>query len=259
MTTVLGEAMVLLACGAISSSVLGAEAPHGARTPPDVQRLVRRFDELYESSGTVARAEIAITKGSTTRTLRLKTWSKGRDKALILVEAPPRDAGTATLKIGNNLWNYLPKIARTIRVPPSMMLSSWMGSDLTNDDLARESSYEHDYESEVVGESGDPPGWLVVSRAKPGIVGLWSRVEVVFSFDELLPVEVRFFDRRDRLARTMRFDDVRTMGGRRVPVHITVIPATEAGRRTELRYLEVTFDVEVPDETFSLSELERRR
>ena len=87
-----------------------------------------------------------------------------------------RDAGTATLKVDNNLWNYLPKIARTIRVPTSMMMGSWMGTDLTNDDLVRESSYEEDYISELVGPSADPPGWLVRLQARPDLVGLWARL-----------------------------------------------------------------------------------
>ncbi|MCK4512399.1 outer membrane lipoprotein-sorting protein, partial [bacterium] len=123
---------------------------------PDVDRLLRHYDDLYDSSGTIARVEISIVTPKKTRTLGLRLWGKGDDKALIVIDAPPRDAGTATLKVGKNLWNYLPKISRTIRVPPSMMMGSWMGSDLTNDDLVRDSSYEDDYESEVVGRSEDP-------------------------------------------------------------------------------------------------------
>ena len=107
---------------------------------PDVDRLLRSYDDLYDSTGTIARVEISIITPKKTRTLRLRLWGKGEDKALIVIDAPPRDAGTATLKVGKNLWNYLPKISRTIRVPPSMMMGSWMGSDLTNDDLVRDSS-----------------------------------------------------------------------------------------------------------------------
>ncbi len=224
---------------------------------PDVDRLLRSYDDLYDSTGTIARVEISIITPKKTRTLRLRLWGKGEDKALIVIDAPPRDAGTATLKVGKNLWNYLPKISRTIRVPPSMMMGSWMGSDLTNDDLVRDSSYEDDYESEVVGRSEDPPGWKVRMNARPDAVGLWNSVEMVFAYDDWLPVMAQFFDRKDRLSRTMRFEDVKVLGGRRIPTLITIVPEREEGRRTEFRYLDVEFDVELSDDMFSLSRLER--
>jgi outer membrane lipoprotein-sorting protein len=226
---------------------------------PDVSRLLRQFDEMYESSGTTAQVEITIVKPKKTRILRLRMWGKGEDKALMVIEAPARDAGMATLKVGKNLWNYLPKISRTIRVPPSMMMGSWMGSDLTNDDIVRESSYEEDYTSELVGHSTDPPGWKVRLHARPDIVGLWDRVEVVFSYKDELPVQSQYFDRKGRLSRTMRMGEVKDIGGRRIPMLLTIVPEREEGRRTELRYLRVEFDVEVDDGMFSLSQLERRR
>lgn len=255
---------VLLLSGAPTTA--GAQAPteaqpRAAERPtdgsPDVAHLLRRFDDMYESSGTFSRIEIAIMTPRKTRTLRLRAWTKGEDRAVIVIDAPPRDAGTATLKVGNNLWNYLPKISRTIRVPPSMMMGSWMGSDLTNDDIVRDSSYEEDYESELVGRSEDPPGWKVRLDALPDAVGLWNRVEVVFSFDDELPVMAQFFDRKDRLSRTMRFADVKDIGGRRVPTFMTIVPEREEGRRTEFRYLHVEFGVELEDDMFSLSRLER--
>ncbi|MFH1689953.1 MAG: outer membrane lipoprotein-sorting protein [Candidatus Eisenbacteria bacterium] len=224
---------------------------------PDADSLLRSYDDLYNSSGTTARVEISIVTPKKTRTLELRFWAKGEDKALMVVDAPPRDAGTATLKVDRNLWNYLPKISRTIRVPASMMMGSWMGSDLTNDDIVRDSSFEDDYESEVVGRTDDPPGWKVRMKARPEAVGLWNSVEMVFADDGGLPVMAQFFDRKDRLSRTMRFGEVKVLGGRRVPTLITIVPEREEGRRTEFRYLDVEFDVELSDDTFSLSSLER--
>lgn len=225
---------------------------------PDADGLLRAYDDLYDSSGTTARVEISIVTPKKTRTLELRFWAKGEDKALMVVDAPTRDAGTATLKVEKNLWNYLPKISRTIRVPPSMMMGSWMGSDLTNDDIVRDSSYEEDYESEVVARTEDPPGWKVRLTARPDAVGLWNSVEMVFADDGGLPVMAQFFDRKDRLSRTMRFGDVKVLGGRRVPTLITIVPEREEeGRMTEFRYLDVQFNVQLSDDTFSLSNLER--
>jgi outer membrane lipoprotein-sorting protein len=231
----------------------GAEA---RQQPPDVAALLARIDDLYRSRSSIARIDILVTSPRTTRSLRLKAWSRGEEEALVIIEAPPREEGIATLRVGENLWNYLPRIARTIRVPPSMMLGSWMGTDFTNDDLVKESSLRKDFASRLGARSTAPPGWWIVLEVKPGVVGRWSKIELLVS-DELLPVEERHFDRRNRLARTMTFDEIKTLGGRRLPTHLTLVPTDVQGQRTEMRYLELRFDVTLPDDTFSLARLER--
>ncbi len=237
----------------------GEDAVDPAAEAPDVTALLRRFDELYESSGTTAHMQIETIRPDKTRSMRLRSWTKGDDKALIVIDSPPRDAGTATLRVGQNLWNYLPKIARTIRVPPSMMMGSWMGTDLTNDDLVRESSFEKDYASELIGRSDDPPGWLVRLTARPDAIGLWSRIDIVFDDEYQLPVQLHYYDRKGRLSRTMLLEDVRVMGRRPVPMRLTVIPERDEGQRTVMQYIGIGFDVDVDESMFSLTELERRR
>lgn len=226
--------------------------------PPDVDALLARLDDLYRSKSSIARLELLVTSPRTTRSLRLKAWTRGEDEALIVIEAPPREEGTATLRVRDNLWNYLPRIARTIRVPPSAMLGSWMGTDFTNDDLVKESSLRKDFSARVDRRSDAPPGWWLVLDVKPGIVGRWARIETLVGDDDL-PIEERHFDRRGRLARTMTFDEVKPLGGRRLPVHLTLVPTDTPGQRTEMRYLELQLDVPIPDDTFSLSRLEQKR
>jgi outer membrane lipoprotein-sorting protein len=228
------------------------------RTPPDVEALLQHLDDLYRSRSSIARIQIDVTSRRGTRSMRLKAWTRGEEEVLVVIEAPPREAGTATLRVGNNLWNYLPKIARTIRVPPAAMLGSWMGTDFTNDDLVKESSLRKDFAARVDRRSESPQGWWLALDVKPGVVGRWARIELLVS-DDRLPVEERHFDRKGRLARTMRFDEVATLGGRRLPAHLALIPADNVEQRTDMRYLELAFDMALPDETFSLSRLERGR
>src|SRR5512143_652245 len=146
-----------------------------AEPPPDVDRLLDRLDDLYRSKSSIARIEIVVTTPRTTRSMRLKAWTRGEEEALVVIEAPPREAGAATLRVGENLWNYLPRIARTIRVPPSMMLGSWMGTDFTNDDLVKESSLRKDFTATVDRRSSSPPGWWIALSVKPDVVGRWAR------------------------------------------------------------------------------------
>jgi hypothetical protein len=229
-----------------------------APVPPDVEALLAHLDDLYRSKSSIARIEIQVVRPRATRTLRLQAWTRGEEEALVVIEAPAREAGTATLRVRDNLWNYLPRIARTIRVPPSMMLGSWMGTDFTNDDLVKESSLRKDFVARVDRRSESPPGWWLVLDVRPGVVGRWARIELLVS-DESLPVEERHFDRKGRLARTMRFDAVEVLGGRRLPSRIVLLPADSESESTAMRYLELRFDVPLADDVFSLSRLEQVR
>jgi len=225
----------------------------------DLDAVVEYFEDLYRSEQSISTAELTVTKPRRKRTFRMKVWTKGEEKALIVILSPAREKGTASLKVEKNLWNYLPRIKRTIRIPPSMMLASWMGSDFTNDDLVRESSYSDDYIYELVGRSDDPPGWLIKFNAKPDVVGLWKGLELVVSKDGRIPRLARYYDRKNRLARTLYWEDVKVFDGRRIPSRIALIPEDKKGHKTEMLYLDIDFDVEVPDSTFSLSALERKR
>ena len=245
--------LVVMALAAAAVAIAAAQP-----RPPDVQELLARLDDLYRSKSSIARIEMQVIGARATRSLRVKAWTRGDQESLFVIEAPPREEGTATLRVGSNLWNYLPRIARTIRVPPSMMLGSWMGTDFTNDDLVKESSLVNDFTSRIDRRSETPPGWWIRLEVKPGVVGRWARIDVLVS-DDLLPVEERHFDRKGRLARTITFDEITTLGRRRLPAHLTLVPADTPGQRTEMRYLDLQLDAPIPDETFSLSRLERSR
>jgi len=225
----------------------------------DIEAVVKHFEDLYRSDSSISIVDLTVTRPRRTRTMTMKVWTRGRDKALIVIQEPARVAGTATLKVEANLWNYLPRIKRTIRIPPSMMLASWMGTDFTNDDLVRESSYIDDYAYRLAGRSDDPAGWMVRFEAKPELVGLWSRIELILSEDGTIPLQARYYDRRERLSRTMRWDEVRVFDSRRIPARLTLEPEDEVGHKTEMHYRTIRFDVDVPEATFSLSFLERQR
>jgi len=256
----------LALCGLLSVLPVFAQAPRAqaprAQAPApalDVNAALRRFDDLYRSTSSVARLEMTVYTERRTRSVRMKASTRGDKKALVVIEDPARDKGTATLRVDDNLWNYLPRIARTIRVPPSAMLSSWMGSDFTNDDLVHSSSYAKDFDGALLGAAPEGDGKLVRLDAKAGVVGLWKRIDVVFDDDLTLPLRAEYFDQRLRHSRSMVFDDVRVFDGHRVPARMTLTPLDKPGHKTVLQYLEIKFDADVPEAAFSLSELERAR
>jgi outer membrane lipoprotein-sorting protein len=257
--SLLGAGLALGQAGTVDANDLPQEHPFVKDGKVDVEAVVKYFEDLYRSDSSISVAKLTVTKPRRERTLEMKIWTRGEERALVVIESPAREKGTATLKVDKNLWNYLPRIKRTIRIPPSMMLASWMGSDFTNDDLVKESSYSKDYEYKLVGRSEDPNGWLVRFTAKPDIVGLWNRFDLVLSDDARIPLKAEYYDRKDRLSRTMRWYDVKVFDGKRIPARMTLIPSDKEGHKTEMVYLDIRFNVEVPESTFSLANLEQRR
>ena len=220
---------------------------------------MKHFEDMYRSTSSISEVQLKITRPRSERTLEMKVWTKGEEKALIVIQSPAREKDTATLKVDKNLWNYLPRINRTIRIPPSLMMSSWMGSDFTNDDLVRESSFSKDYTYKLAGHSDDPPGWQIDLIARPDVVGLWNKFELIVSEDGRIPVQAKYYDRKDRLARTIYWSQVKDFGGHVVPSKMELIPEDEKNKKTEMIYSDIQFDVTVPDDMFSLSQLERKR
>ena len=127
------------------------------------------------------------------------------------------------------------------------------------DDLVKESSYQNDFTYSLKGRSVDPPGWRIEFKAKPEMVGLWERIELVVSEDGKIPLLEEFYDRKNRLSRVMVFDQIVEFDGRRMPSRLTVTPTRETGKWTEVKYLDIDFNIDVPENTFSLSRLERKR
>ncbi len=238
-------------------SLLLVASPALAEEEPTVEELLRATDDITRGESSRARVEMHVRTARYERTLRMEAWAEGTEKTLIRILSPARDAGTATLKVGDNIWNYLPRVDRTMRLPAGMMAGSWMGSHFTNDDLVQETRYSEDYDAELTARPADDPdgNFVVTLTPKAEAPVVWGQVVVRVRPDRL-PVDVRYFDERGNLARTMTFDDYREFDGRRAPSTLTLVPDVE-GEFTRLTYLELEFDVDIPPGTFTLEALRR--
>lgn len=237
---------------------LGPARPSGA-SALDARAIVDRVDRLLRGESSEGELTMSVVTRRWTRTLTMKIWSEGTDKALIKVTAPAKEAGTATLKSGEDIWNYLPKIDRTIRIPTSMMMASWMGSHFTNDDLVKESRLIRDYDIEV-GFDGERAGvrvWELILTPRPEAAVVWGKVVIEVRQDDLMPTWIRYYGDDGQLKRTLTFGAYRMMGGRLVPSTMTVVPADKPDESTVIRYSNLRFDVRLPPDTFSLAALKR--
>jgi hypothetical protein len=244
--------------GLLVATALAFAAPLPAQTP---EQIVRHIDDLLRGESSRGRVTMEVVTARWTRSMEMDMWSLGRDYSLVRVLSPARDAGTATLKAGRDIWNYLPRVDRTIKVPGGGMGGSWMGSHFTYDDLVRESSLVDDFRVALrfEGDRGGVQIWEFVLTPRPEAPVVWSRVELEVRKSDRMPLRTRYFDDRDRLARTMTFGNFRTMGGRLVPTEMSMIPADKPGERTTLRYSRLEFNVGLQPGFFSLQRLREGR
>jgi len=228
---------------------------------PDVVALVKRTEQLLDGKSSVAVMAMQIKTPSWTRKLKMQISASGKQFALIkILEGGPREVGMMTLKRDEQLWNYLPQAGRVMKLPSGMMGDSWLGSDFTNDDLVKGSSITDDFSSSVTG-TADHDGrkaWQISLTPKPNAVVVWGKVEMVVDRQTCVPLLQRFYDEEGKLARTLTFANIKKIGWRDYPSKLTVTPS-EAGRETVLDYESISFDQDIPEDTFSLHRLQKGR
>lgn len=235
-----------------------AEEGDGDPELPSVDEVNEHLDDLYRSESSKAEMTMTIvTERRGTRVLEMEAWTKGEDDALFVIRSPAREAGTATLRTEEGLWNYAPRADRLVRVPTGMLSDDWMGSHLTNDDLVQETGYRDDYDVEL--EWGEEEGERVLvanMTPKPQAPVVYTRVVYSLDAEHWTPRSAEFYD-GDRLVRTMTFSDVREVEGRQVPHRMEVQPEDKPGESTTLEYSALEFDLDVDDAIFTRRGLRR--
>jgi len=223
------------------------------------KQILDKVDDLFRSQSSHGFATMTVATAHWQRSLSLEMWSKGKEQSLVRILAPTKEKGTATLRSGNDIWNYLPKVKRVIKLPSSMMAASWMGSHFTNDDLVKESRMADDYTFEIT-FMGDDDGEEIVEvtcHPKPEAAVVWGKVLVRARLKDYLPLFVKYFDEDLRLARTMTFSQVAELGGRLIPAMVTMVPEDKPQESTIINYEKMEFDIGLQDDFFSLRTLQR--
>ena len=226
----------------------------------DVKAIVKQMDELYRSKTSQTNMEMQIVTPHWERTLALEVWTQGMDKTFILITSPKKEKGVATLRIRNEMWNYLPKTNKVMKVPPSMMMGSWMGSDFTNDDLVKESSMLDDYTYERITPADAQPDHLYIQLLpKEDSPIVWGKLIVAIRASDRVPVWQHFYDETGRLTRVMNFKEIKAFDGKTIPSVMEMIPQNKEGHKTVVRFVDAAFDKQIDEKVFTRRNLQRRR
>lgn len=222
----------------------------------DGKAAITRMIQKMRGHVNVAVYEMTVQRPSWTRTLKMKVWDdRARRRVFIRILEPAKEQGTSFLRLGYNLWNYLPSVEKTMKIPPSMMLQAWMGSDFTNDDLVKESSYIDDYDHVIAAKETRDGLTVLKIEMTPhqDAPVVWGKVIYWVREKDDLPVEQHFVDEHGRLIKDLVFSDYKVLDGVLLPARWEMKSVLKEGQKTILNLISLDFDPSppVPESVFT--------
>ncbi|MFB6258108.1 MAG: outer membrane lipoprotein-sorting protein [Flavobacteriales bacterium] len=227
----------------------------------DGSSIVEKMDQHLRGKTSKSKMTIKVVRPDWTQTKKIKTWSKGNDYAMVLVTAPSREEGTAFLKRGDEIWNWVPRVERTIKLPPSMMSQSWMGTDFTNDDLVEQASMVTDYKHKKVGDSTirGRDCYEVRLTPKEGKAVVWGKVKLYIGKEHSIEMRSEYYDETGELINVMKSYDVKKIGGRQMAERMEMIPQDKAGHKTVMIREKMSFNETIEDSFFTTRKMKSLR
>jgi len=226
----------------------------------EAQSLVKAAVDYYRGENSIATVDMTIHRPNWERTLSIKAWTRGQKDSIFFIAAPPKDKGNGTLKKGREMWMYNPKVNRIIKLPPSMMSQAWMGSDFSNNDIARSDSVIEDYTHTIIDtETHDEKKVYVIEsipEADAPVVWGMQRLKVR---EDYIMLGQDFYDEDRALVKAMTGQEIQMLGGRLFPKIWKMQKADVTDEYTLLDYKELSFEQSLPDNLFTLSSLKNPR
>lgn len=227
----------------------------------NAKEIIQKAIDLMYGKKTYSVITMTITKPAWSRTVTMKAWSIEPDYSIVYITEPSRDKGTVTLKRKTEIWNWIPAVQKTIKIPPSMMLASWMGSDFTNDDLVRASSVVQDYKHTYLGEEryAEYDCYKIELIPKPEAGVVWGKIITWITKQDYMQLKEDFYDEDGTLVRSMIGSKPKIFGGHLLPSYSEMIPYNKPGNKTSFETKELDFDLNITPEFFSIQTMSRVR
>lgn len=247
--------------GLIATMMLISGMIHMNLMAQDARAIVERMDRNMRGDNSTQELTMTIVRPNWQRTISMKGWTKGQNYSMILITAPAKEKGQVFLKRQKEMWNWVPAIDRMIKIPPSMMMQSWMGSDFTNDDLVRESSIIDDYEHRLVGKETEQGRscFKIELIPKPEAAVVWGKLLLWITEEDYLQLKVEFYDEDGALKNTQYLSNIQIMGKRKLPTHWEMVPAGQEGKKTVIDVVKSDFDTVIPETFFSQQNMKTLR
>jgi outer membrane lipoprotein-sorting protein len=231
-------------------------APHATDAGPTAKQIIDEMEALYRGESSRADITMIVQTPNYQREMKMTSAAMGNEQSFIRILTPKKDRGISTLKLDSEMWNYFPKINKVIKVPPSMMMGSWMGSDFTNDDLVKETTLTDEYDLSLTTTQNQ---YTITLEPREKTVTVWGKIEYVVDSQAMIPVQQNFYDDRGDMIRKLVFSEIKQFGDAMLPSRLEMIPLNKDGHKTIIIYDELIFNP--PDfdpKVFTLRNLKSR-
>ena len=227
---------------------------------PDPTQLIRMAFDNWRGKSSYTQVTMTVHRPDWERSMSMRSWTRGDDDALVRFTAPAKDAGNATLKLGDDMWIFNPRLNQIIKLPASMMAQAWMGSDFSYNDLAKANQVLTQYTHKLVGREHRHGHTVYVVEAlpKPAAATVWGK-QVVQIRDDGVLLEENYFDQDMQLVKSMQTKTVAPLGGRPYPVQVIMHKAGHSDEWTRLQFREGRFNLPLPDALFTQANLRNPR
>jgi len=226
----------------------------------DAREIVKAAIDYWRDTSSFLEIAMTVHRPEWERQSVMKSWTRGEKDALVRFVEPAKDAGSATLKVGDDMWIYTPKLSRVIKLPFSMMAQSWMGSDFSYNDLARSDQLLLHFDDRLVGEEKDGGRVVYVIEAvpHPNAPVIWGKERVKVRDDHLL-LEETFFDQDQKPVKTLKATAIGQLGGKLYVTGLRMEKLDEPGHWTDLQYKRARFGLDLSASLFTQANLRNPR
>lgn len=198
---------------------------------------------------------MSITSHSHKRTMKMHIWAEGNKKSFVKILYPPKERGITFLSLNNQMWQYVPKIERVIKIPPSMMLQNWMGSDISNDDMVKQSSIVEDYDAKILKREKNLVTIELTPKEDAAVV--WGKIVSTIETNHYTGVKDIFYDEDGEAVRSFTYKNVKKVGAYYTPTYWKITPLDKKGSFTEIVLEDVKYDTKISQQYFKKSALKR--
>ncbi len=219
----------------------------------DANQILKNSEEKIQGiKSSYQEMMIKIVRPKWSKEMTMKGWSIGEDYFASVVLSPAKEKGTVFLKRENEVWNYIPSIERTIKLPPSMMMQNWMGTDFTNDDLVQRSSITDDYTNTIIGNEiiDGLDCWIIELIPNEDAAVVWGKLMMWIDKRDYMQLKTQFFDEYDEMISIMTGKAIKSFDGKKLPAIIEFVPLDKEGNKTIVERLVWKFDIDINERYF---------
>ena len=212
----------------------------------DDQDILEQIDRrLQPESYEAYRKLINIEPDGSRKEFVLFTVKKGRDKVAALFLAPASEKGRATLRLGDNMWLYIPNVGKPLRITS---LQSVTGGVFNNSDILR---LDYTEEYDVVAIETKLDSYELVLKAKTSSVA-YDKLKMTVDRKAMVPRAIDCFAASGMLIKTLTFKKMKDFGGGLVrPSVVETESPLQKGYRSVMVFAKIE-KKELPDEVFTL-------